>query len=59
MTVTGREELPITFTASEAKLTYSQAEDGTITANVDALEQTIRKMFTAEGADLSNATLKY
>ena len=59
VTVTGREELPITFTASEAKLTYSQAEDGTITANVDALEQTIRKMFTAEGADLSNATLEY
>lgn len=64
--MTARPEAPIVFnngaeTIPKVSLKYTQSEDGTITAEVGALEQTIHSMFTtdAEDVDLSSATLEY
>ena len=62
VTVTDRAEAVIHFEAEEAKLTYVQNEDGSITVgNMDEFVDTIRSMFTCEDetVDLSNATLEY
>lgn len=60
--MTGRTEAPITFTPAEAKLTYVQNEDGSITvSNLDALVESICGMFSCESGtvDLSGAALEY
>lgn len=60
--MTGRTEAPITFTPAEAKLTYVQNEDGSISvSNLDALVESICGMFSCESGtvDLSGAALEY